>query len=460
MDALEFTERREQRLAARLAEQERRGLFIGAAVRTAIMHAVLLWQLLDSPMAGAAYIYGIVTISIFCLTSILHVLFAYAHCVPRIMIYALFAVDAFMMAFFFTYPNPYLDVDIPLYLALRWDNFHWYFIILAQAAMALNWRLVAWCGLLVVLARLAQIIAILNLSEAFTESAFDTYDMMELKQAYLNVAFVSVGQRIGEFLAIIGVTCGLVAVTLRSKRLVRQQSDSERARASLARYFSPNIVDQLSSRTEVWPRPRRLRVAVLFVDIVGFTARCAQRPPEEAVALLQGYHRHIVPAIFDHGGTLDKYLGDGVMVSFGTAQATTTPASNALACARAIRLAINDWNRSRSAQGDDPIAIGIGIDVGEAIVGDIGDQRRMEFTAIGDVVNRASRLESHSRNVTGWLVASDAVRQSAVAEGGDVTDLQPLGPTQIRGYGDAFDLWMIAEPTPVETSNPNVLSAP
>jgi adenylate cyclase len=113
----------------------------------------------------------------------------------------------------------------------------------------------------------------------------------------------------------------------RARRLVAAQAESERARGNLARYFSPNVVDQLARVEEPLGPVRVQPAAVLFADIVGFTAASERQSPEQTIALLREVHHRMADAVFDHGGTLDKYIGDAVMATFGTPHPATDDAA-------------------------------------------------------------------------------------------------------------------------------------
>lgn len=435
------SQRLQERAQRTLAGQERRGLFVAASVRTALCAAVFLWQIADFPFAGAAYIYGLAVPGLFIVLGLAHMAAAQKGHNPVLWAGLLYAVDIVCMAYFFTTINPYLGIDAQLYMSLRWDNMHWYFVLLAQSAMALNWRLVAWCGLLASTARLGQLWAILQFSDAFSEGAINIHDPAAVLKAYQDAAYVSIGQRWGEVLAILGVTAGLIAVVLRSNRLVMRHAAAERGRAALARYFSPNTVDALLLNDEAWRRPKRQRLAVMFLDIVGFTRMCAGKPPEYAVGILKGYHERIVGPIFAHEGTLDKYIGDGVMVTFGTPYEAEKPASQAYRCARAIQDEIFKWNEERLRSGEPEVKVGIGIHIGEAVIGDIGDSRRLEFAVIGDVVNRASRLEKLTRQLNADIVVSGAIREAMGKEGAQFNELVPMGAHEIAGLDEPLHVW-------------------
>ena len=152
------------------------------------------------------------------------------------------------------------------------------------------------------------------------------------------------GARIQEIVVFMIVAVTLAVAVRRSNDLLIRHAAVERERGNLARYFSPNVVEELSKHDEPLKQVRTQNVAVLFVDIVGFTAFADVRTPEEVVRTLREFHALMEQEVFRHNGTLDKYLGDGLMATFGTPFAGNADASNALRCAQAMMAAADRWN--------------------------------------------------------------------------------------------------------------------
>src|SRR5436190_15624862 len=156
----------------------------------------------------------------------------------------------------------------------------------------------------------------------------------------------------------------------RVRDLDRRRAAAERARLNLSRYFSPNIVEMLAERDEPLGAVRRQTVAVLFVDIVGFTRMAEEMPPEAVVTMLRDFHDRMTAQIFACGGTVEKYIGDEIFAVFGLPNATPEDAANALLCADMMLTALDRWNEERASAGEPPLAIGIGLNYGAAVIGD------------------------------------------------------------------------------------------
>jgi adenylate cyclase len=199
-------------------------------------------------------------------------------------------------------------------------------------------------------------------------------------------------------LELISAVAAQTAIAVENVRAHERLAKEEVARANYSRFLPEYVVKQLLDNPDSFKLGGVLQtITVLFADIRGFTRISEHAPPEKIVQLLNRYFSAMTDIIFAHGGTLDKYLGDGLMALFGAPTTTPKDAANAIAAAVAMQrrmLSINDELRE---EGFPEIGIGIGLHTGEVTVGYIGSERRSEYTAIGDAVNTASRLESNAK---------------------------------------------------------------
>src|SRR5260370_28025689 len=208
--------------------------------------------------------------------------------------------------------------------------------------------------------------------------------------------------------------------------LARQRAAAERARSNLSRYFSPNLVALLADRDEPLGAVRRQTVAVLFVDIVGFTRMSEDLGPEAVVTMLRQFHERMTAQIFACGGTVEKYIGDAIFAVFGLPDPTPEDAANALKCSDLMIVALAGCNIERRQRGEQPLAIGIGLNYGPAVLGDVGSEHSLSFTVIGDTVNTASRLQGLTPSLGTPLVAATAWA-SALPAAPATAPLQPFG---------------------------------
>lgn len=221
----------------------------------------------------------------------------------------------------------------------------------------------------------------------------------------------------------------------------------ERERENLSRYFSPNVVEELSQNDEPLKQIRSQGVAVMFVDIVGFTEYASERTPDIVIATLRDFHALMETEIFANAGTLDKFLGDGLMATFGTPVAGKQDATNAIRCARAMMRSLDHWNETRKSAGEPKIEARFGLHFGEVVLGDIG-VNRLEFAVIGNTVNVASRLEALTRPLGVRLAASHALVQRVREEGHSadtcLSNLANMGAHPIRGVTQNVNVWSLS----------------
>lgn len=274
----------------------------------------------------------------------------------------------------------------------------------AMAAMTLTLRplYVAIAGAGVALTLLAFYgVAVLDPATIFASNSVQSYIGPAVSRTRLVMELVFVSS---------ATICMTLAVHF-ARRTMGEAIALQRATDQISRYFSPDIARRILDGGDEFLRPggKEQDVVVLFSDLAGYTRLCAGLPAGEVLAMLSEYHERMVAEIFKAGGTLDKFLGDGIMATFGTPVPTPDAADRAVQAARGMMAALFALNEDRARRGLPPLAQRIGIHAGPAIVGNVGTSQRLEYTVIGDVVNVANRIQAKGKSTGRAAMMSKAV---------------------------------------------------
>jgi adenylate cyclase len=233
-----------------------------------------------------------------------------------------------------------------------------------------------------------------------------------------------------------GAVARLVALRLRAKfrRAVEEAVSRERVTNLFGQHVSTSVVDRLLDSPSEFTGDIR-EICVMFLDMRNFTEYARCRPPEAVVEFLNSNFAFMIEAIDRHGGFINKFLGDGFMAIFGAPLGDPAAAGHAVEAAQEILAEIDVRGLS---DGPWPLRVGIGLHVGSAVTGNVGSPRRKEFTAIGDTVNLASRLEQLTKEYPARLIVSDSM---IAALGTAAERARPLGAVAVKGYAQPVPIW-------------------
>jgi len=239
-------------------------------------------------------------------------------------------------------------------------------------------------------------------------------------------------------LELISAVAAQTAIAVENARAHERLAREEVARANYSRFLPEYVVKQMLENPDSFKLGGvNQTITILFADIRGFTRISEHAPPEKIVSLLNRYFSAMTDIIFAHGGTLDKYLGDGLMALFGAPTATPEDASNALNAAVAMQRRVLSINQELRNENLGELGVGMGLHTGEVTVGYIGSERRSEYTAIGDAVNTASRLETNAKG--GEILISDATAKAAHSR----YRLEPREAISVKNRQQPVALWEV-----------------
>ena len=413
----ELKNRIESRIERKIEREAIAGLKQATWTRAAAMAAIGVWIAFQVPFPTASFY--LFTLVLFVAIGLAHQLVVERDPARSWPGYLFITLDIVLLAAILIFPSPIYEGDWPQQMALRMGNFPYFYVFLAGTLLTYSPRQVIWAGVTISLLWSIAILAISMLPDTLTHSDYSEWNELSPHtqlQTFLYPTFVDVPAAFKDVFIVLVVTGVLASVVWRMRRLAFEQADVERQRANLARYFSPNLVEELTRDHDTLGNEFIQDAAVMFLDIRGFTSFAEQLSPRDTLELLRSFHSRMSQEVFAHGGTLDKFIGDGLMATFGVPKKGARDATNAIACAIAMRNAIVKWNQERDEFGYQRIDVGIGVHYGTVIMGDIGTAERLEFAVIGDTVNVASRIEHLTRDLGTDIALSDPVVAAAHAE--------------------------------------------
>lgn len=407
------------RLHANTRQAELEGLQFAFYARLTAIVTVSLWLFWIVPWPRDLY-YGAYAFGFFLLGYIPYRLRRHPH--GETIKLAFIVLDVALVTAAILVPPPAaLGTEWPVQTRLRGQEFLYLLLLLAEAALTYSPRRVLWTGMSIFVIWSIGVFTIysqpdtMRFNDVAAEGALTSSAVLDLS---FQPTFVGLTAWYTQLVATSLFTLLLTLTVWRSRRTLLNQIETEVVRADLARYVSPDVAEALTRRGgTAFGVPATRTVAVLFADIVGFTKLTETLSPERTFALLRSFQERSSAIVFKHGGTLDKYLGDGFMATFGSIGLQPDAPARALACAFELQQEIDRWNRKRSGRGADPLRVSVGIHCGPVTVGNLGGRERIEFTVVGDVVNVASRLEEITRAVGGSIIASeDCIRAAGDPE--------------------------------------------
>lgn len=320
--------------------------------------------------------------------------------------------------------NPHINYVFIL-IALRALRFEPEWVILSGLTAAIGWGIIVW-----------QTLSTAGMSVI-------TWDYV----TYASTQSVYLGAIFDVILSILLVTAIIALVLERAKETLCQAVKQTTAAKDLARFFDKGVAEKIT-RSELALQAgygEMRQAAIMFTDMRGFTRASKTLSPSELIGLLGEYQRLLVPIIQKHNGTIDKFMGDGIMASFGAVTPSDTYAADALRTVDDILAAVAIWNETRRKDGEMVVDVGIGLAVGEVVFGVIGNAERLEYTVIGETANLAAKLEKHNKvEHSRALTNADALTEALKQDYTNAMQKKELKARNVAGVENPIDLVVLA----------------
>jgi adenylate cyclase len=345
---------------------------------------------------------------------------------------------ALLMALIWSF---HLRYDQPASFYLKAPTLLYVFIFIALRALRFEAWIVVWTG---VVASLGWGALMLYVVVADPSDTMITRDYVD----YMTSNAILLGAEFDKIISILMVTVIIATSLYRAKRLLIRAVSEHAAAQELSRFFAPEVAAKIKGADQaISAGTGEMRdAAILNLDMRGFTTYAAEASPNQAMSLLADYQRRMGPAIRANGGSIDKFLGDGIMATFGASRPSDTYAADALRALEATMAAAETWQAERREAGLPCPDVNGSVATGTILFGAVGDESRLEYTVIGDAVNLSAKLEKVNKIIGVRAVCDAATYDLALEQGYEPGDgKRRLESMTVGGVDRPADLVVITE---------------
>ncbi len=310
-------------------------------------------------------------------------------------------------------------------IALRSLRFEPIWVLLSGATAALCWSIIVWHALF------------------HTNDQSITWDYV----TYASSRSIYLGAEFDKLLTIVLITLIIALVLKRAQTTLRQAVSQTFKANDLSHFFDTQVVEKITqAETELAAGQGEMRHSVImFIDLRGFSKLSEKLPSNDLIALLGEYQRLLVPIIHQYRGSIDKFMGDGILASFGAVIPSSTYAADALNAVDEIMSAVHQWQITRKNENKESLDIGMGLAIGEVLIGMIGVESRLEYTVIGETVNIAAKLEKQNKIEKAHALATYAVLEKAQQQGyTNIKGKEIRHQRTVGGINEKLDLVVLA----------------
>lgn len=410
--APQAVERLPERVRAAIFAKDHTGEVLIKLIQLSIVSLMgLIYFLSPKTSAGTDFSPVPLFLAAYLLLNLIGLVWALRRPLPDWLVYASILLDfALLYGLLWSF---HIQYEQPASFALKAPALLYVFIFIALRALRFQARFVLAAGFVAILGWIAMIFYVVMVDPA---------DNMLTRNyvTYLTSNTILIGAELDKIISILFVTAILAIAVRGGNNLLVRAIAEQSAAQQLSRFFDSSVADEIrqSEETIRAGQGEKRDASILNVDIRGFTTLAARTDASEVMAILSAYQDRVVAIIQASGGTIDKFMGDGIMATFGAAQPSITYAADALRAVDAIMADIARWREGDTALARiGPDAIGISVASGPIIFGAVGREDRLEFTVIGDAVNRSAKLEKHNKVLGTAAIADFHTLETALAQG-------------------------------------------
>ena len=387
----------------------------------------------DAPFAPVPW-----ALSIYLVLCIIRLVWAYSSRLPGWSLAVSVVMDmTLLMVLIWSF---HIQYGQPASFYLKAPTLMYVFIFIALRALRFEARFVLLAGLVAAIGWGCMILYVVSIEPGDTMITRNYID-------YLTSNSILLGAEFDKIISILMVTA-IIAVALgRAKGLLVRAVAERTAAEELSRFFDPEIAERIKSAEEgILAGTGELRdAAVLNLDMRGFTTLAHEAPPDQVMGLLAEYQSRLVPVIQAHGGSIDKFMGDGIMATFGAAVRSESYAADSLRAVDAVMAAAEDWRAERRAAGKAAPEVNAAVATGPILFGAVGDATRLEYTVIGDAVNLSAKLEKENKAQGARAICDGATYDLALSQGYEPEAEKERRPAcRVGGVEEPLDLVVMA----------------
>lgn len=418
-------------------EEERSERLIGWAQLTVAMIFAALYFAAPRPLDAMSFEPVPIFLAGYILFTGARLLLTYRGFMPGWLLVVSMIVDvALLMGLIWSF---HVQYGQPAAFYLKVPTFIYIFIFIALRALRFDWRFVVSIGVFAAIGWLGMVIYAVRGAgeEMITRNFID----------YLTGNYVLIGAEFDKIATILIVTGVLAFALYRARRILITAVKQETAAKDIRRFLADSVAETITGADdEIHAGKAEERdAAVIMLDIRGFTTFLHNRSPSEVVALLVSFHERVIPIVRRHGGIVDKFMGDGVMATFGAVRPTETAAADAYRAFDEIMDEARIWTAAVNERENQLLYVNGAMATGKLVFATLGDDERLEYTVIGEPANLAAKLEKHNKTEQVAAITTRAALDTAVAQG-----FAPRGEPEIRerrdvaGVDEPIDLVVVA----------------